>query len=64
MLDELLVAVLCWFCCGIVFVAVKTNILNFLYQIIRSFYDEYIAMPSTGNSQLLERRNWVKFDQC
>ena len=46
------------------YVAVKTNILNFLYQIIRSFFDEYIAMPSTGNSQLLERRNWVKFDQC
>ena len=45
------------------YVAVKTNILNFLYQIIRSFYDEYIAMPSTGNSQLLERRNWVKLDQ-
>ena len=45
-------------------VAVKTNILNFSYQIIRSFYDEYIAMPSTGNSHLLERRNWVKFDQC
>ena len=46
------------------YVAVKTNILNFSYQIIRSFYDKYIARPSTDNSHLLERRNWVKFDQC